>query len=154
MEWKPYVPWSKNRPYSSINGAYYFNVQTQRFYTTWRVQYSCTILCLQITTLFYWRAENDSLEKAYLPGSPDDYSGLLWCGGSTTVPSGIPACGWDGELCVEDETSAYYTMIAGKRVITLNTWSTLCYNILISISITIHINATSILLSSSPSPSP
>ncbi len=82
-----------------------------------------------MTTLFYWRAENNSFEKIYLPSSMNDYSGLLWGGGSTTVPSGIPACGWDGELCIQEKSQNYDSIIAGKWITTMNPCEALltCY---------------------------
>ena len=64
--------------------------------------------------MFYWHAATDSLEKVYNPESSDDWNGLLWNGGSTTVPSGVPTCGWQNEYCAEDSASNNDVVITGR----------------------------------------
>ncbi len=45
------------------------------------------------------------LKKVYKPENASDWSGLHWHNKSTTVPREAPPCGWQGELCVDDERS-------------------------------------------------
>ena len=49
--------------------------------------------------LMRWDAEKGVLEKVYKPDDPNDWSGILWPGNATEVPTGVPRCGWQGELC-------------------------------------------------------
>ena len=48
-----------------------------------------------------WDAATGLLEKILNPNDAHDWSGILWPGNATEVPSGIPLCGWAGELCAE-----------------------------------------------------
>ena len=46
-----------------------------------------------------WDATKGVLEKVYKPEDPDDWSGILWAGNATKPPTGVPICGWAGQLC-------------------------------------------------------
>ena len=51
--------------------------------------------------LFQWSGEQQQLIQVYnVEEMPTDWSGLTWSGGVTTVPSGVPSCGWEGEYCL------------------------------------------------------
>ena len=55
--------------------------------------------------LMRWDAEKGILEKVYKPEDPNDWSGILWPGNSTKLPTGVPKCGWKGELCEKPKRS-------------------------------------------------
>ena len=61
-----------------------------------------------------WRAEEQKMVKRYKPDDPSDWSGILWPGNGTELPSNSPICGWDGELCVTDENN--FLVIIGSSV--------------------------------------
>ncbi len=64
--------------------------------------------------IFHWHALEGYLEKTY-DGDPDGgWAGLLWGGGSTTVPTGTPACGWDMELCPPEPPNLVLPISAGE----------------------------------------
>ena len=47
----------------------------------------------------------------YKPEDPDDWSGLLWPGNSTTPPRDSPECGWNNEFCVEEDSGQQVIII-------------------------------------------
>ena len=46
-----------------------------------------------------WISSEGKMKKTYKPNDPNDWSGLIWPGNVTTIPSDTPACGWKNELC-------------------------------------------------------
>ena len=63
-----------------------------------------------------WRAMEKRMVKHYKPNDPDDFSGILWSGNSTTVPRNSPECGWSGELCNEESNSTGKIAGAGAAI--------------------------------------
>ncbi len=61
--------------------------------------------------LMNWYAEHNGMVKVYIPDSGRDWAGLIWSGNGTVVPSGAPACGWDGDLCDAEEATVDVLMI-------------------------------------------
>ena len=59
-----------------------------------------SVLCWKAVTLFEWDGTTEQLQKVY---DDEEWSGLYWGAGSITVPSCIPACGWEGEFCITPE---------------------------------------------------
>ena len=53
-----------------------------------------------------WDVEEGVLEKVYKPDDPNDWSGILWPGNATEPPTGVPRCGWHGELCEKPKRSS------------------------------------------------
>ena len=53
-----------------------------------------------------WDAEKGILEKVHKPEDPNDWSGILWPGNATEPPTGVPRCGWHGELCEKPKRSS------------------------------------------------
>lgn len=51
------------------------------------------------------------LIKTYLPDQPGNWSGIHWYGNTTTMPSDAPPCGWQQELCIQEE-STHRTLLA------------------------------------------
>ncbi len=49
-----------------------------------------------------WFAVDKKIVKLYKPDHPNDWSGLIWPGNGTLVPSDTPRCGWKNELCEQD----------------------------------------------------
>ncbi len=58
-----------------------------------------------------WVAAEGTTRKVYQASQPDDWTGIMWHGNSTSVPIDTPQCGWYGELC-ETESNGNRIMIA------------------------------------------
>ncbi len=69
-------------------------------------------ISLQSTEIFFWDATAEQLYKVY---GEEDWAGLYWGGGSMSVPSGIPVCGWEGELCSAAPSNILLPLVTGKR---------------------------------------
>ena len=61
--------------------------------------------------MFLWDATTQQLNMA---NREDNWDGLYWGGGATSVPSGIPACGWEGELCTMSTLDIVFISILGE----------------------------------------
>ena len=60
-----------------------------------------------------WDAASEQMEKYYKADDPSDWSGVSWAGNATDPPTGVPQCGWEGELCESDEnnTEVYIVLV-------------------------------------------
>ncbi len=74
----------------------------------------CLYSILQLVGIFQWHAAHDELVKTYKPWASDDWSGLIWGGGSLEMPTGQPVCGWDNEYCQQEDTSSQLAGQLGK----------------------------------------
>ncbi len=50
-----------------------------------------------------WVAAEGVIKKVYKPGQPGNWTGILWHGNGTSLPTGVSVCGWKGELCKTTE---------------------------------------------------
>ena len=51
--------------------------------------------------ILHWSAKDWKLYKVYKEEDPNDWSGLIWFGNSTSVPRDSPECSWKNEFCLE-----------------------------------------------------
>ena len=64
--------------------------------------------------LFRWSGAEQRLSQVYnVEETPSEWSDLMWGGGVMTVPSGVPSCGWQGELCLPPQPLLTPADIAG-----------------------------------------
>ena len=57
------------------------------------------ILFLQNVPLIKYFAAEDRIIKIYKPEIKEDWSEIVWPGGSRQMPKDHPPCGWKNELC-------------------------------------------------------
>lgn len=55
--------------------------------------------------------------KVYKAKDPNDWSGLVWPGNTTTIPSDSPPCGWRGEFCHVTSNNAIVAIVISLFVI-------------------------------------
>ena len=72
------------------------------------------LLILQVVELFIWHGDTDWLEKTYSEDEEGGWRGIIWSGGATSVPTGVPPCGWDGEYCITPTPDVMLPFIIGK----------------------------------------
>ncbi len=61
--------------------------------------------------LLQFVAADGCMKKIYKPDRPADWSGLVWYGNKTQVPSDSPACGWNNELCLQNQPEISFITI-------------------------------------------
>ncbi len=61
--------------------------------------------------LMEWHAMDTGFTKVHNPKKADDWSGVMWHNNVTDVPSDYPICGWQGELCQQQQTDYQLTII-------------------------------------------
>ncbi len=64
-----------------------------------------------IVHLVRFVAADHSVKKIYKADKRDDWSGLVWYGNMTGVPRDSPLCGWNNELCQQDEDKTEYLTV-------------------------------------------
>ncbi len=74
----------------------------------------CRVVMIQdgeLLPLMDWVASEEKMRKLYKPEVVGDWSGLMWYSNGTTVPRDSPICGWNNELCQEDDGNRKMTLI-------------------------------------------
>ncbi len=61
--------------------------------------------------LLQFIAADNSMKKIYKPDRQTDWSGLVWYGNKTQVPRDKPECGWNNELCEQNQEFNYISMV-------------------------------------------
>ncbi len=64
-----------------------------------------------------WLAADHKMVKLYKPESPTDWSGLLWHGNRTEIPSDTPTCGWKGQLCRQNNLQSTVIVVVSILLI-------------------------------------
>ena len=50
--------------------------------------------------ILLWSAKEGKLNKIYKGADKNDWTGLVWFGNATEIPSDSPECGWKNERCL------------------------------------------------------